>query len=157
MKKIAIFVIIILVVIISIFGIIIYSTSKPSNVASTFEATLEAKILDNSKWVEISKEDLNGYLNGTYTKTVTSIINSLEDATPIIFQTSSNRFSNIDDGIFIVASAFTTDNKVYVYYYSPESSNYKKTTATLESLLEDCTAAYIYNETEGLQWKKYIT
>ena len=67
MKKIAIFVIIILVVIISIFGITIYSTSKPSNVASTSDATLEAKILDNSKWVEISKEDLNGYLNGTYT------------------------------------------------------------------------------------------
>ncbi len=151
MKKIVIFVIIILVIIISIFGITIYSISKPSNVASTSEATLETKILNNSEWIEISKEDLNGYLNGTYTKTVTSIIDSLENATPIIFQTSSSRFSNIDGGIFIVASAFTTDNKIYVYYYNPESNNYKKTTATLESLLDDCTAAYIYNETEGLQ------
>lgn len=150
MKKFTIFLILCFAIIISILGVYAYSVLKPSNVESFSDTTLEDKILNNSTWLSITKDDLNGYLNGTYTKNVTAIIDSLEEATPIIFQTSSDRFSNIEGGIFVVASAFSSTNEVYIYYYNPETNQYKKTTATLESLLDDCTSAFIYTGTEEL-------
>lgn len=151
MKKIIIFMLILLIMIISVLGFYLCKPSISDDANSSKEdLALQEKILKNSSWLALKDEDLNGYLNGTYTDSILSIINSLENAVPVIFQITSNKFSNIDDGIFIIASAFDTKNDVYVYYYNPEINKYEKTTASLAYLLEDAAAAFIYNGTEGL-------
>lgn len=147
MKKAAIAILVLLIIIASILGIYLYTTSRPV-LTSTVQSDLQGKIKNNSSWLYLKKEDFNGYLNGTYTLSVQTIIESLEEAIPVIFQTSNDRFGDFENCTFIVASAFDTSNKVYIYYYSPEENKYKKTLLPLEALLEDATAAYIYNEME---------
>lgn len=150
MKKVAIFILIFLIIVASIFSFYLYSIYNTDSAKSENDLALQEKILNNSSWITLKKEDLNGYLNGTYTPNVLSILNSLENAVPVIFQITSNKYSNVDGGIFIIASAFNSNNQVYVYYYNPEINKYEKTVSSLEYILEDATAAFIYNETEGL-------
>ncbi len=149
MKKIAIIILIFLIIIASIFSYYLYSTSKSSTAVSS-EQNLELyeKIVSNSSWIYLGKDDFNGYLNGTYTAPVKAIIESLEEAIPVILQTSNDKFGDFENCTFIVASSFTSSNQVYVYYYNSETGSYSKSSVSLESLLEDVTAAYIYNETE---------
>jgi len=149
MKKIVILSLIFLIVVATIFSIYLYSDNK-SSPELIVDSGLQEKILNNSSWITLSNEDLNGYLNGTYTPSVLSILNSLENAVPVIFQITSNKYSGVDGGIFIVASAFNSNNNVYVYYYNPETNAYEKTASSLEYILEDAISAFIYNETEEL-------
>lgn len=150
MKKIAILALIFFIIVASIFGIYIFThnDSTPEYVEDT---KLQEQILNNSSWVYLNKDDLNGYLNGTYTSSVQKIINSLEEAIPVIFQTSTNQFGNLENGSFIIASAFNTSNQVYVYYYDSTTNKYRKKVTSLENVLDDSTAAFIYTGTEVLQ------
>ena len=150
MKKVIITSITFILILVSIFSFYLYYASNSTSTDLEQESVLDGKILSNSSWITLEKEDFNGYLNGTYTPSILSIINSLENAVPVIFQITSNKYSDIDGGIFIVASAFNTQNNVFVYYYNPETNNYEKTVSSLEFILEDASAAFIYNETEGL-------
>lgn len=137
---------ILLIILVAILGIYVYTAS--SNDESLLQNTaLQQVILKNSNWYTLSSEDLNGYLNSTYTSTVQLIINSLEESYPVIFKTCNNKFGTEN---FVVASAFTSNNKIYVYCYNREAKNYSKSTCLLENLLEDSIAVYIYNETEGM-------
>jgi hypothetical protein len=72
MKKVIITLLITLIIIISIFSF--YLFYEP-NLSSTDlpKSVLAEKILNNSSWITLTKEDLNGYLNGTYTESVISI------------------------------------------------------------------------------------
>ena len=149
MKKVAVAALILLIIIASIFGSYLYITSRPEPDNSAHELALQEKIKSNSSWIYLKKEDFNGYLNGTYTTSVQTIITSLEEAIPVIFQTCNDKFGKFENSTFIVASAFSASNKVYIYSYNQETNSYKKSLVTLESLLEDAVAAYIYNETEG--------
>lgn len=149
MKKIAIIVLIILIIFASIFGIYILTyDNTPSQPVADME--LQTQLLNNSKWIYLTKEDLNGYLNGTYTSNVQKIISSLEEAIPVIFQTTTKQFGGLENGSFIVASAFDLKNNVYIYYYSPSENIYKKNATSLANILDDSAAAYIYTGTEGL-------
>ena len=147
MKKIAIIALILLTIIASIFSWYLYTSSKPAENSLNYSTDLQEKILKNSSWKSLNENDLNGYLNGTYTNTVQSIISSLEEATPVIFKTSNTKFKNSE---FIVASAFYTSNNIHVYYYNKETDLYSKSSIPLENLLEDALAVFIYNETEGI-------
>lgn len=150
MKKWILLIFTMIIIILSISAIYILDLFPKDSANSNKELALQEQILSNSSWIELKNEDFYGYLNETYTPSILAIINSLENAVPVIVQITSNKFSNVDGGIFIVASAFTSDNQVYVYYYNPETNKYEKTTASLDFILEDATAAFIYNETEGL-------
>jgi len=111
---------------------------------------LQEKILENSSWIQLTKDDFYGYLNGTYTPAVQAIIESLEEAVPVIFQTSNDKFGKFENYTFIVASAFNTENKIYTYYYNSETNSYIKVLSSLENLLENAHAVYIYKETEEI-------
>jgi len=150
MKKILFISITLSLTIIFILGFYLYKYTSFTNTSSKTDGVLVEDILNNSKWLKLTKEDLNGYLNGTITPSIQSIINSLENAIPVIFKITSNKFSNVDGGTFIVASAFNSNNEIYVYYYDSETTKYEKTVSTLEFVLEDATDAFIYNGTEGL-------
>ena len=147
MKKIAIFALISLIIIASIFSWYLYSSSKPAENSLNQTTLLQEKILNNSSWTYLSNEDLTGYINGTYTPAVQSIVSSLEEAIPVIFKTQNGKFKN---STYIVASAFDTSNNIYVYSYNKETDKYSKTSVSLESLLEDAIAVFIYNGTEGI-------
>ena len=149
MKKIVIFILIMLIIIASIFGFYLYS-AYTSSTSSPENLDLESRILSNSSWIELTEEDFYGYLNGTYTEAVQKIINSLEEAIPVIIHTSNDKFGDNKNGNFIIASAFNTSNQIYTYYYNIATSSYRKTLSSLESLLEDAIRVYIYDETEGL-------
>lgn len=150
MKKLAIFMLIIFIIFASIFGFYLYSSSKEPVYNLDSSLALQEKILNNSSWIYITEEDFYGYLNGTYTNSVNTIITSLEEATPVIFQTSNDKFGDHKSGTFIVASAFNTSNQVYIYHYNKETNSYQKSLTSLENLLEDANAVFIYNETEEL-------
>jgi len=150
MKKIALCILVFFTLIASIFGFYLYSVSK-TDTKPTGDLKLKTEILNKSSWIYLTEEDFYGYLNETYTPSVQTIINSLEEAIPVIFHTSNNKFGKFEDGTFIVASAFDASNKVYVYYYNSDKEFYQKSTSSLESILEDANAAYIYNLVEGLE------
>jgi len=152
MKKIIILVSVLLLIITLIFGGYLYkfyNMEKPDN--TVLNESLKERIEKNSSWVFLSQEDLNGYLNESYTKNVETIINSLEEAIPVIIETQNDKFTKDETSAYVVASSFNSSNKVYLYYYNRDTSSYEKTLVSLESLLEDATAAYIYDETEELK------
>ena len=150
MKKLIALAICVFLMIGTIIGIYIYSINISSkNVPAN--SALKKELLTNYSWITLTKEDFNGYLNGTYTSSIKSMITSLEEAIPVIIHTSNSRFGNNDSGIFVVASAFDTSNKVYVYYYDLDFNEYKKTSVKFESLLEDADSIYIYNRLEGVK------
>lgn len=157
MKKIAYLALIFLIIVASIFGIYIHFTYKSPEVSDNLalQAAIQANIKSTYTWFDIYKKDLNGYLNGTTTNTVEKIIKSLEEATPVIIQTTNEKFGNSNNATFIVASAFDTSNQVYTYVYDSASGKYNKKLYTLESLLEDAISVYMYAGTEEIQWKKY--
>lgn len=148
MKKLIFSLIIFLIILSSILGIYIYLLSKPSADNTSADMVLREDILKNSSWTNITEEDLNGYLNGTYTQTTRKIINSLEEATPVIFCISDTRFDSSENDTFIVASAFNTSNQVYVYYYNKEEQQYAKVLSSFETLLRNSHSVYIYNRLE---------
>lgn len=148
MKKFIFLTLGIFIVFLSIFGIYLYSFSKPTSNTENINLSQKQKILDNSSWIYLNEEDFFGYLNGTYTEPVQKIITSLEDAIPVIFKTSNDKFGNFENSTFIVASAFDISNKVYVYYYDTESNSYIKNLTSFESLLNHSLAAFIYSKTE---------
>ena len=151
MKKFIILILAGLVILVSTFTFYLYSASKASNtIVPTENLSLQSRILANSIWIDVTEQDFIGYLNGTYTETVQRIINSLEEATPLIIKTSNDKFGTSANEIFVVASAFNTSNQVYVYYFNAEKNAYLKTLSSLESLLEDAISVYIYNEKEGV-------
>lgn len=156
MKKIVILLLAVLIIIVAAFGFYLYFSPQKTTSNSGSNLALQEKILKNSSWIYLTEEDFYGYLNGTYTDSVNTIISSLEEATPVIFQTSNDKFGNSESGTFIVASAFNTSSQVYTYHYNGETNSYQKSLTSLENLLEDANAVFIYNETEELQWKKYI-
>ena len=127
MKKLIVLALILLTVIASIFGYYLYSQSKPVITDTGLDVTLQTQILNNSSWITLTKEDFYGYLNGTYTESVQKIITSLEEAIPVIFQTSNDKFGEFENYTFMVASAFDSSNNVYIYYYNPEKNSYIKT------------------------------
>ena len=150
MKKLIALIICVFLLIGTIIGLYIYSISIASkNIPDN--TALKEEILNNYSWKNVTKEDFNGYLNGTYTSSIKTIIASLEEAIPVILHVNSNRFGNNDKGTFVVASAFDTTNKVYVYYHDSNLNEYKKTLVKLESLLEDADSVFIYKRLEGLQ------
>ena len=150
MKKLAILIVIILMIIVLIFGGYLYFSSTPKSIDSPVNSELEEKILAKSSWTYLEKEDFYGYLNGTYTPAVQKIISSLENAVPVIFNTSNDKFAKSENNTFLVASAFNAQNKVYIYHYNVETSKYIKSLVSLENLLEDSNAVYIYDETEEI-------
>lgn len=148
MKKLIALAICVFLMIGTIIGIYIYSINISSkNVPDN--SALKKELLTNYSWITLTKEDFNGYLNGTYTSSIKNMITSLEEAIPVIIHTSNSRFGN--DGTFVVASAFDASNKVYIYYYDSDFNEYKKTSVKLESLLEDADSIYIYNRLEGVK------
>ena len=150
MKKLITLVICVFLLIGTIIGLYIYSINISSkNVPDN--TILKEEILNNYSWESVTKEDFNGYLNGTYTSSIKNIIASLEEAIPVILHINSNRFGGNDNGTFVVASAFDTTNKVYVYYYNSNLNKYEKTLVRLESLLEDADSLFIYKGWEELQ------
>ena len=150
MKKLITLIICVFLIIGAIIGMYIYSININSkNVPDYTE--LKKEILNNYSWKNITKEDFNGYLNGTYTSSIKTVIASLEEAVPVILHINSNRFGNNDNGTFVIASAFDESNKVYVYYYDSNLNEYKKTAVKLESLLEDANSVFIYKRWEELQ------
>ena len=150
MKKLITLIVCVFLIIGTIIGIYIYSVSISSKNTPDYTA-LKGEISNNYSWIKLTKDDFNGYLNGTYTSSIKSIIKSLEEAIPVIIHTNTTRFGNNDSGTFVVASAFNTSNKVYVYYYDSNFNEYKKTSLKLESLLEDADSIFIYNRLEGIQ------
>ena len=150
MKKLITLAICVFLIIGAIIGMYIYSINMNSKNVPDYSA-LKEELLDNYSWITFTEKDFNGYLNNTYTPSVKNIIASLEEAIPVIVHVSSNRFGNNDNGTFVVASAFDTTNKVYVYYYNPNLNEHKKTLVKLESLLEDADSIFIYKGWEELQ------
>ena len=147
MRKIIIAIILILILFSIIIGITLHISSKETITENT-NKTLQEEILNNSKWILLNDDDFNGYLNGTYTKNINEIISSLEEARPVIFQISGEKFSNTEEGTFIVASSFNTSNKVYIYRYNYNQNKYVKGLYPLESILEYATSAFIYLDQE---------
>lgn len=152
MKKIAYLALIFLIIVASIFGLYIHFTYKSPEIQdnSALQTAMQTNIKNSYTWIDIYKEDLNGYLNGTTTNTVQQIINSLEEATPVIIRTANEKFSGSEDVTFIVASAFDTSNQIYTYIYDASLGKYNKKLYTLESLLEDAISVYMYAETEEI-------
>ena len=150
MKKLIALIVCVFLIIGTIIGIYIYSVSISSKNAPNYTA-LKGEISNNYSWIKLTDEDFNGYLNGTYTSSMKSMIKSLEEAIPVIIHTNTTRFGNNDNGTFVVASAFGASNKVFVSYYDSNFNEYKKTSIKLESLLEDADYFFIYNRLEGAQ------
>lgn len=150
MKRLIALIVCVFLIIGTIIGIYIYSINISSKNTPDYTA-LKGEISNNYSWIKLTNEDFNGYLNGTYTSSIKSIIKSLEEAIPIIIHTNTTRFGNNDNGTFVVASAFDASNKAYVYYYDSNLNEYKKTSLKLESLLEDADSVFIYNRLEGIQ------
>lgn len=156
MKKIILCIILFLITLFSILGIYILNI-EDTPITDTSDVNvnliLKENIINNSSWVDITKKDFNAYLNGTYTLTVQKIINSLEEAIPTIFYFSSK--DTDEKNPFVVASAFDTSNNIYIYSYDFKTNQYSKKLYSLESLLKNSSAVYIYNKTEVTQWKRY--
>ena len=152
MKKIATFAIIVLIINIFILGFYIHLSSTKSTPVNTTidDLALKESILNDSSWLYLNTEDFYGYLNGTYTTNIQTLISSLEEAIPVIIHTSNDKFIGNEDMTFIVASAFDTTNRVYTYYKNPETNKFIKKLVSLETLLEDANAILIYNKKEEI-------
>jgi len=151
MKKLAIFILIVLSILALLLSIFLYSSLSSDTNTREKDSKLQEAILKQSDWIYLTEEDFYGYLNGTYTSSVQTIISSLEEAVPVIFQISGGKFEADGVGTYVVASAFNSSNEIYVYYYNSNKNKYIKNLYSLEYLLEDAAAAYIYNGTEGLR------
>ena len=93
----------------------------------------------------------------SYSPTMEKVITSLEESVPVIFKIYGSKFSNAKDGgSFIIASSFTSNNNVYIYYYDFSQKKYVKKTTSLPSILESATSVFICTNPEVLRWKNYI-
>ncbi len=150
MKKIIIAIILFLIFVVLALFLTFSFLNKEANVKNNYE-DLQQKIINNSKWLALSQDDINGYIGNTYTDTMKKVVNSLEEAIPVIFQISGSKFSNSTDGSFIIVSAFTPSNNVYIYYYDFSRKKYVKETTTLSSVLENATNVFICTNPEVLK------
>lgn len=149
MKKILIFVLIFLIIICSSLTYILYLSNQPKDTSTTNYDDLKTKILNNSEWISLSSDDLNSYMFNSYTSTMEKVITSLEESVPVIFKIYGSKFSNAKNGgSFIIASSFTSNNDVYIYYYDFSQEKYVKNTTSLLSILESATSVFICTNPE---------
>lgn len=149
MKKIIIAAIFFLIFVFFVVFMAFNFLNKKNDTTNTYE-DLQQKIINNSYWLTLSKDDINGYIAKSYTDTMKKVINSLEESIPVIFQISGSKFSNNENGSFVVVSAFTPSNDVYIYYYDFSKNKYVKKTSTLSDVLENATNVFICTNPEVL-------
>jgi len=151
MKKLLILLLSVLIIVSLILAYTLYLSNKPAETIVKNYDDLKSKILNNSEWYSLSSDDLNSYLFNSYTSTVEKIIISLEESVPVIFKIYGDRFSNAKNGSFVVASAFTPNNDVYIYYYDFSKKEYIKKPIPLSSLLDSATSVFILKNLEVLK------
>ena len=152
MKKILILTLIFLIIICSSLTYILYLANKPADQTINNYDDLKSKILNNSEWVTLSSDELNSYMFNSYTPTMEKVITSLEESVPVIFKIYGSKFSNSKDGgSFIIASSFTLNNSVYIYYYDFSQEKYVKSTTSLLSILESASSVFICTNPEVLR------
>lgn len=150
MKKIIIAVISFLIFVFLALFIAFNFLAKKTDTKNTYE-DLQQKIINNYKWVTLSNDDINGYVAKSYTDTMKKVNSLLEESIPVIFQISGSKFSNNENGSFVVVSAFTPSNDVYIYYYDFSTKKYVKKTSTLSAVLENATNVFICTNPEVLK------
>ena len=152
MKKTLIFTLIFLIIVCSSLTYVLYLSNQPKDTSITSHDDLKSKVLNNSEWIALSSDDLNSYMFNSYTPTMEKVITSLEEAVPVIFKIYGSKFSNAKDGgSFIIASSFTSNNDVYIYYYDFSQEKYIKKTTSLLSILEAATSVFICTNPEVLK------
>jgi len=152
MKKILILILIFLIIICSSLTYVLYLSNQPEDTNIENYDELKSKILNNSEWISLSSDELNSYMFNSYSPTMEKVITSLEESVPVIFKIYGSKFSNAKDGgSFIIASSFTSNNNVYIYYYDFSQKKYVKKTTSLPSILESATSVFICTNPEVLR------
>lgn len=148
MKKFIVPLIIILILtLLSLLAFALYSIyfNKQEAIYTDFSST----ILENSSWCALSKEDFNSLVLKSYSHNILTLLNSLESGIPVIVKVAGGTLAEEGKYNFIVASSFATSDTVYIYVKIGDS--YKKTTVSLEKLLEDADRFFVLKDTEVLK------
>lgn len=146
MKKIILLVILLLCFML-IFLASLLLTNKEADMPIKYNDYSES-ILSSSSWVDLDSSDFNSLILGSYSINMSNIINSLEEAIPVIVEVYGGQFSNSNRNNFIVVSRFDENGNVNIYVPNG-NGEYDKKVSSLEEVFENAVRFFITNNKEA--------